>query len=208
MNAVVNTWSPPPTLPNFEQGIRHYYNDGMNTVHTMFAYMIFGVSEALPAKASAETLKLETARRIVALHRKQAEDGWRSQGFTVEWGEGHYEALAVQIADIVPRHPAVIARMAEVLEAKRDAVFADWSLTHGEELFVVYRWRASDADEERRTLFDEIGVLEIKEEPIVTINRSLDYMDDLSSTRQLRPYIQLKRILICLRRVHSVIASA
>ena len=134
-------------MPNFEQGIRYYDGDDMPWVYATFAHTIFTVSEALPAKASAETLKLETARKAVALHRSQAEDGWRSQGFTVEWGEGHYEALAVQIADIVPRHPAVIARMAEVLEAKRDAVFADWSLTHDDELFVVYRWRAADADE-------------------------------------------------------------
>ncbi|MFN3846522.1 MAG: hypothetical protein ACK4RZ_11990 [Paracoccaceae bacterium] len=201
---LASLWKP-PCLDSLNEGYRLHRDNGAAWLRALYAYTLFVTSDALPVSASLDTLKLETARRAIGLTRPFAEQALTANGFVTRWSDEQCDAIAYEMADRMPRHPAVVEMVRRNLEQRRDEVFADTTLTHNDPLFIVHRWNTSHFEEVVREMFDEIDIEQISEEPIRTINRSLDYMDDLILNHELRPFIHLRRILTSLKRVHTVV---
>jgi hypothetical protein len=200
-------WSQ-PTFENLERGIWHGRKDNCRWLHWEFAAILCVMSETLPTKASAELLKLEAARKVVSFYHNEAEAYWQSKGFVTKWSPDCLEGIALEIAKKLPRHPAVVNVVMQMMERRRDVVFADRLLTRGDELFFVRQWNVSDYPEECHEQMDEIGIEVIKEDFIETIDRSLDSYNELKAIKASRQFIKLFRILTSLKRVHDVVKSA
>lgn len=194
-----------PCFDNLNEGVRLHHGDRLPWLHMHYAYGLFYTSNALPMKASAETLKLETARRVVALERGHAERALTNNGFITRWTDEQCEAIAREMAEAMPRHNGVVQAVERTLGERRDEVFADKSLTRDDELFTVFQIRASNAPMEFGVSMMRHGIEVIKEDAIVTIDRSLDYLSELRSTKEFRRFIPLLRVLASLRRVYDVI---
>lgn len=193
-----------PCFDNLNEGVRLHHGDRLPWLHMHYAYGLFYTSNALPMKASAETLKLETARRVVAFERGHAERALTANGFITRWTDEQCEAIAREMAEAMPRHSGVVQAVERTLAERRDEVFADTSLTHNDELFTVYQVRASNVPMELGLSMIRSGVEVIKEDAIVTIDRALDYLSELRSTKDFRRFIPLLRVLTSLKRVHDV----
>lgn len=207
MNRELETLWKQPTFENLDRGVRLNREDNFAWVHGLFVHLLFSTSSALPMKASVERLKLETARKVVWAYHREAEANWQGQGFITQWSPDCLEGIAREMADNLAHHPIVTNGVVEMLEKRRDVVFADFSLTHGDALFNVYSCVTANKPSEIRILFDEIGDVEIIEPAIETITRSLDHLDELRSTNEFKRFILLNRILSSLRRVHSVVVG-
>lgn len=196
-----------PCFDNLNEGVRLHHGDRLPWLHMHYAYGLFYTSNALPMKASVETLKLETARRVVAFERGHAERALTANGFITRWTDEQCEAIAREMAEALPRHPGVAQAVERTLAERRDEVFADTSLTHNDELFTVYQMRTSHVPMELGLSMMKHGIEVIKEDAVVTIDRALDYLSELRSTKDYRRFIPLLRILTSLRRVHDVAIS-
>lgn len=194
-----------PTFENLDGGIRLVPGDDVAPLHSAFVIFLFITSNALPMKASAETLKLETARKVVALYHHKAEAAWHAQGFITKWSSDCLEGIARELAERLARNPAVVNAVAEKLERRRDVVFADHSLTHGDAMFVVDKYATANAPDMFREMLEEDCIEVIREDAIVTINRALDHLKDLRPTKELSHLIRLRRILYSLIRVYAVV---
>lgn len=201
---IAQLWKP-PCVASLAEGSRLFHSGHTAWLHSHFAYALFYTSKALPMKASAKTLALETARHVVRLNRDAAERALTANGFITRWSDEQCEAIACEMAEAMPRHPGVIEAVERALTNRRDEVFADSSLTRNDELFTVYQAHVSDYPEECHEQMIEDGVVVIKEDAIETIDRSLDYIRDLIDIGASRPFIPLRRILSSLRRVHDVV---
>lgn len=194
-----------PCVANLSEGVCLHHGDRLPWLHMHFAYGLFYTSNALPMKASAETLKLETARRVVAFERGHAEQALTANGFITRWTGEQCEAIAREMAEAMPRHKGVVQAVERTLAERRDEVFADASLTHNDELFSVYQIRASNVPMNLGLSMMRHGIEVIKEDAVATIDRSLDYILELRSTKDYRRFIPLLRVLTSLRRVHDVV---
>jgi len=194
-----------PCFDNLNEGVRLHHGDRLPWLHMHYAYGLFYTSNALPMKASAETLKLETARRVVAFERGHAERALTANGFITRWTDEQCEAIAREMAEAMPRHPGVVEAVERTLTQRRDEAFADKSLTQDDELFTVYQIRASKVPMDFGAAMMQHGIEVIKEDAIVTIDRSMDYLSELRSTKDYRRFIPLLRVLTILRRVHDVV---
>ncbi|WP_313229948.1 hypothetical protein [Sphingobium yanoikuyae] len=112
------------------------------------------------------------------------------------------------MAGKLPRHPFVVDAVTQMLERRRDVVFADKSLTHDGELFFVIKMNRSDYPEDCHKHMVEICVEVVKEDCIQTVDRSVDYLNELRSIGAFRPFIVLFRILTSLKRTHDVVTAA
>ncbi|BAV65433.1 hypothetical protein [Sphingobium cloacae] len=201
---IAQLWKP-PCVASLDEGVRLHHGDRMAWLHMHYAYGLFYTSNALPMKASVDTLKLETARRVVALERGHAERALTANGFITRWTDEQCEAIASEMAEAMPRHKGVVQAVERTLAERRDEVFADKSLTRDDELFTVYQIRASNVPMEFGVSMMRHGIEVIKEDAIVTIERSLDYLSELRSNKEYRRFIPLLRVLTSLRRVHDVV---
>ena len=206
MNTEIQDCIKRPTLDNLYEGHRMHELGSVGFVNTTFAASLFITSRKLPVNATPERVKLETARRVVQLTYGLAEQAWADAGFITHWLPEQLEAMAVELADKLGRSSAIAEWVLNELESERDKVFADRSLTHGDPLFVIHRCLLSDFDEDNIISFEEISIVEIKEKAIETIDRSLDYIKDLQQTNEYKKFINLRRILLCLKRVHDVVS--
>lgn len=194
-----------PTFENLDRGVRLNREDNFAWVHGMFALLLCITSEELPSKASTELLKLETARKVVKFYHRQAEANWQAQGFITQWSPDCLEGIAREMADKLPRHPIVVNAVKQMLENRRDVVFADRSLTRDDELFFVHRTYRSNFPSEVHEYMAEIGIEVIDEYYIVTIDLSVDYINEIKSIKSSRQFIRLFAILTSMKRVHAVV---
>lgn len=194
-----------PTFENLDRGVRLHRGDNGARLHALFAYLLFTVSDALPTKASPDALALETARKVVWAYRDEAEAAWQEQGFITQWSRDCLEGIAREMADKLARHPIVVNAVGRKLERRRDVVFADHSLTHGDALFVIKKCVSERMPDMFREILEDECVVSIKEDFIVTVNRSLHCLDELRLTKEYRRLIPLFMILTSLKRVHSVV---
>ncbi|MDM7956599.1 hypothetical protein [Blastomonas sp.] len=205
MNNEIETLWKQPTLENLDLGVRLHRGDNGARVHGLFAHLLFATSDALPMKASAETLKLETARKVVWAYHRDAEAAWQTQGFITKWSPNCLEGIAREMADKLARHPIVANVVAAKLDRRRDVVFADPSLTHGDAMFVARNLFTANMPDIFRELLEQECIAVIKEDADATITRALDHLEDLRSTGEYWKYTRLHRILSSLKRVHSVV---
>lgn len=196
-----------PTFENLDRGVRLHRGDNGARVHGLFAHLLFATSDALPTKASVETLKLETARKVMWAYHRDAEAAWQTQGFITKWSPNCLEGIAREMADKLARHPIVANVVAAKLERRRDVVFADHSLTHGDAMFVARKLITANLPDIFRELLEQECIKTIKEDAGVTIIRALDHLENLRSTDEYCKYTRLFRILSSLKRVHSVVLS-
>ncbi len=201
---IAQLWKP-PCIASLDEGVRLHHGDRLAWLHMHFAYGLFYTSNKLPMKASVETLKLETARRVVAFERGHAEQALTANGFITRWTDEQCEAIAREMAEVMPRHKGVVQAVERTLAERRDEVFADKSLTLNDELFTVYEIRASKVPSDFSASMMRHGIEVIKEDYVETIDRSLDYLSELRSTKEYRRFIPLFRVLTSLRRVHDVV---
>jgi len=197
---VASKWSPSANLFNFMATADDVENGKSGWVYAMFAQGLFIAAKDLRTTAPLEQVKLEAARFAVKWLKLKALAGWSAKGCPVQWTDDDYEAIAREMADELPRHPRVVASIESMLREYRDEAFSDLSLTMNDEMFVVWKVK-------RNTSLFENHNQEISEPPMVTINRSLDYLTDLSKTEAVIPFIPLKRILTILARVHDVVVA-
>lgn len=195
---VATTWSPPPDLFHFMLTADKRENGRLGFVHAAFAYFLLTASEELRMNAPSHQVALEAARSTVGLWKSKAERGWAATGHTVEWIDDDYEAIAQQMADELPRHPIVAAVVERAIGERLERIIDDVSLTHNDELFVVYVAKFPIG------LFDET-IDEIKEQPIVTVNRWLDHTEDLMKSKSAKLFIPLRRNLLAIRKVHDLV---
>jgi hypothetical protein len=194
-----------PTFENLDRGVRLHREDNLAWVHDMFALLLCVTSEELPSKTSTELLKLETARKVVKVYHREAEAAWQEQGFITKWSPDCLEGIAREMADKLPRHPFVVNAIKRMLENRRDVVFADRSLTRDDELFFVRRTHRSQFPREMHEYMAEIGIEVVYEDCIVTIDRSLDYINELKSIKASRQFIKLYGILTSMKRAYAVV---
>ena len=194
-----------PTFENLDRGVRLAREDDFAWVHGMFAMLLCVTSEKLPTKASTELLKLETARTVVSTYHSNAEAYWQAQGFITRWSPDCLEGIAREMADKLPRDPIVADAVRRILEMRRDVVFADRSLTHGDAMFRVSKSVTAHLPDMFRELLEEDSIVLIEEDFIVTIDRSLNYLSELKKINGYRPFIPLFCILTSLRRAHDVV---
>lgn len=194
-----------PCFANLDEGARLDHGNRMAWVHAHFAYALFYTSDALPMKASPEVLKLETARHVVRFNHAAAERALTAKGFITRWTPEQCDGIAREMADTLPRHPGVVEAVERTLGERRDQAFADKSLTRDDELFSVYQIRASNVPMDFGVAMMKSGIEVIKEDAILTIDRSLDYLSELRSTKDYRRFIPLFRVLTSLKRVHDVV---
>jgi hypothetical protein len=124
------------------------------------------------------------------MHRTDAERGWATKGYPVTWNDEDCDRIADDIVGMLTRHERVVASVEAILAEVRDEL-DDVSYTHGNELFVVNKF--------------EVDGVSITERPIVTINRWLNYVEDLNKLSDYSSYIILKSNLLLLCRVNSVV---
>jgi hypothetical protein len=196
-----------PTFENLNRGVRLDREDNFAWVHGAFTYLLIPTSDALPTKASVDTVKLETARKVVWLYHREAEAKWQRHGFITQWSSDCLEGIAREMADKLPRHPTVVDAVTRELEKRRDNVFADRSLTRGDELFFVKRMVTANVPDLFREALERDCIEEIKENYVETIDRWMDYLSELRSTNGHRPFIPLFRVLTSIKRVHAVITT-
>lgn len=194
-----STW-PPPNLRNFMVANEAYSDPAIAWVQSFFAQGLFVAAKGLRVNATSDSIKREAARSTVQLCKRNAEAGWASKGFAVAWSDADYENIAIEMLETLPRHPSVVAIVERHLETCRDKVFNDVSLTHNDKLFVVYSFNNNE------TIFNEHSI-QLNETPIETINRSLDFIELLIKSGSGRNYIQLKRILTLLAKVHAIVVD-
>ena len=201
---IAQLWKP-PCVASLDEGVRLHHGDRLAWLHMHFAYGLFYTSNKLPMKASVETLKLETARSVVAFERGNAEQALTANGFITRWTDEQCEAIAREMAEAMPRHKGVVQAVERTLAERRDEVFADKSLTRDDELFTVYEIWALKVPANFGASMMRHGIEVIKENYIETIDRSLDYLSELRSTKDYPRFIPLFRVLTSLRRVHDVV---
>lgn len=194
-----------PCVASLAEGVRLHYSDHLPWLHLHFAIGLFSTSDALPMKASPNTLALETARRVVAFERNHAEEALTAAGFVTRWTDEQCEAIAREMAEAMPRHKGVAQAVERRLAERRDGVFNDKSLTRADELFAVYRIHSDEVSAELGSAMKNDGIEAIVEDAIETIDRSLDHLSELRSTKDYRQFIRLFRVLTSLRRVYDVI---
>jgi hypothetical protein len=180
-------WKPEPSLFHFTAGVL-YATDRHWLVHHTYARLLFAEAKALRDDEPSERMKLPAARWAVRICRADAERGWASKGYPVDWTDDDYDRIASEIVGTLTNHPKVVEAVEAIIE-----VFSDVALTHGDELFVVGK---AELDEQV-----------LIETPIVTIKRSLNYLDDLLKSKSDRPYIRLRQNLTILARVHDVVVA-
>lgn len=194
-----------PCVASLTEGVRLHYGDRLPWLHVHYAVGLFSTSDALPTKETANTLALETARRVVAFERGHAEQALTANGFITRWTDEQCEGIAREMAEAMPRHKGVVQVVERRLTERRDGVFADKSLTRNDELFAIYRIHSDEVSAELGNAMKNDGIEAIVEAAIETIDRSLDHLSELRSTRDYRPFIRLHRVLTSLRRVYDVI---
>lgn len=133
---------------------------------------------------------MPAARDAVWLYRRDAERGWSLKGYPVDWSDEDCDRIAHEIVGTLTRHERVAASVEAILAEHRDEL-DDVSYTQGSELFFVNRF--------------EVDKKIIAESPISTINRWLNYIEDLIKSSNGSSYIILKNNLLLLYRVHSVV---
>lgn len=195
---VATTWSPPPDLFHFMLTADNYEDGTSGVVRAAFAHFLFTTSEEQRLNAPSHQVALEAARSVTQLWKAKAEAGWLASGHTVEWCDEDYEAIARQMADELPRHPIVAAVVEREIDERLQRIIDDVSLTNNDELFGVYVAKVPIG------LFDE-PINEIKEQPIVTVNRWLDHIEDLMKSKSAKLFIPLRRKLLAIRKVHDLI---
>ncbi|KEQ53387.1 hypothetical protein [Sphingobium chlorophenolicum] len=194
-----------PCVASLAEGVRLHYDDALPWLHLHFAIGLFSTSDALPMKASPNTLALETSRRVVAFERNHAEEALTAAGFVTRWTDEQCEAIAREMAEAMPQHKGVIQAVERRLAERRDGVFNDKSLTRNDELFAVYRIHSDEVCAELGNSMKKDGIEAIVEDAIETIDRSLDHLSELRSTKDYRQFIRLFRVLTSIRRVYDVI---
>lgn len=199
MNAQ-SKWSLPPSLINYLVTADAEEHGKIGWVHTTFAYSLFVAADGLRANVPSERITIEAARTTVGMWKRKAEAGWTSKGITVGWSDADYENIAVEMAKTFPRHRWVIGVVERHLETWRDKVFNDASLTHNDELFVVYSFNNKEMNCVEYSI-------QLNETPIETINRSLDYIDVLIKSGYGRKFIKLQRILTLLAKVRAIVVD-
>lgn len=197
---VATTWSPPPDLFHFMMTADWHEDGASGFVHGMFAYGLFSASEELRINSPSHQVTLEAARSTTRLWKAKAEAGWLALGHTVEWCAEDYEAIARQMANELPHHPIVAAVVERAIGERLERIIADASLTHNDELFVAYVAKLPIE------LFDE-PIDEIKEKPIVTVNRWLDHIEYLIKSKSDRLFIPLQRKLLAIRKVYDLVIN-
>lgn len=186
---VAPLWKPEPSLFHFTSGVL-YASDRYWAVHDAYARFLFVAASKLRHSEPSERIKLPAARNAVWLYRRNAERGWALKGYPVDWTDEDCERIAHEIVGTLTRHERVAASVEAILEEHR-AELDDVSFTQGSELFVVNRF--------------EVDGMTISERPIATINRWLNYIEDLMKSSNASSYIVLKNNLLLLSRVYSVV---
>lgn len=185
-------WKPEPSVFHFTAGVL-YATDRHWLVHHTYARLLFAEASKLQDAEPSEGMKLPAARWTVRTYRADAERGWASKGHPVDWTDDDYDRIASEIVGTLTNHPKVVEAVEAIIAEDRDEVFSDVALTHDDELFVVGK---AELDEQ---VFIET--------PIVTIKRSLNYLDDLLKSKSDRPYIRLRQNLTILARVYDVVVA-
>lgn len=186
---VAPLWKPEPTLFHFMSGVL-YASDRYWAVHDAYARFLFVEASKLRHSEPSDRIKLPAARNTVWLYRRTAERGWSLKGYPVDWTDEDCDRIAHEIVGTLTRHERVVASVEAILEEHRDEL-DDVSFTQGSELFFVNRF--------------EIDGKTIGEGPIATINRWLNYIEDLMNSSNASSYIVLKNNLLLLSRVYSVV---
>lgn len=186
---VAPLWKPEPSLFHFSSGV-YYATDRQWAVHDTFARMLFVEASKLRVGAPSNKITLPAAQTAVWTYRADAERGWAAKGYPVTWTDEDCARIADDIVGMLTRHERVVASVEAILAEVRDEL-DDVSYTHGNELFIVNRF--------------EIDGKIIAEKPMTTINRWLNYIEDLMKSEEGKSYIVLKHNLLLLSRVHSVV---
>lgn len=186
---VAPTWKPEPSLFHFTSGV-FYASDRYWAVHDAYARFLFVAASKLRHSEPSERIKMPAARDAVWLYRRDAERGWSLKGYPVDWSDEDCDRIAHEIVGTLTRHERVAASVEAILAEHRDEL-DDVSYTQGSELFFVNRF--------------EVDKKIIAESPISTINRWLNYIEDLIKSSNGSSYIILKNNLLLLYRVHSVV---
>jgi len=189
MNAVAPSWKPEPSLFHFTSGV-YYATDRQWVVYDAYARFLFVEASKLRNGAPSNRIMLPAARTAVWMHRHVAERGWATKGYPVTWTDEDCARIADDIVGTLTRHERVVASVEAILAEVRDEL-DDVSYTQGSELFVVNRF--------------ELDGKIIVEKPMTTINRWLNYIDDLIKSEECKSYIILKHNLLLLSCVHSVV---
>lgn len=174
---------------HFSSGV-YYATDRQWAVHDTFARMLFVEASKLRVGAPSNKITLPAAQTAVWTYRADAERGWAAKGYPVTWTDEDCARIADDIVGMLTRHERVVASVEAILAEVRDEL-DDVSYTHGNELFIVNRF--------------EIDGKIIAEKPMTTINRWLNYIEDLMKSEEGKSYIVLKHNLLLLSRVHSVV---